>query len=72
MRKPTMWFMNRSDADQAVLTQKMARGWKVWIYKVEELYYLCRKNKGADQHCGYLKADLRLCFFGICIMLVFL
>ena len=26
------------------------------------MYYLCRKNKGADQLCGYREADLRLCF----------
>ena len=26
------------------------------------MYYLCSKNKGADQLHGYCKADLRLCF----------
>ena len=26
------------------------------------LYYLCSKNKGADQVCGYGTADLCLCF----------
>ena len=26
------------------------------------MYYLCSKNKGADQLRGYRKADLRLCF----------
>ena len=30
-------------------TQKMARDWKFWILKVEELYYPCSENKGADQ-----------------------
>ena len=35
---------------------------KVWIEEVEGLYYLCSKNKGADQLCGYPTADLRLCF----------
>ena len=29
--KPTMWFPNRSDTNQAVQAQKMARGWKFWI-----------------------------------------
>ena len=29
---------------------------------VEGLYYRCSENKGADQLCGYHKADLRLCF----------
>ena len=40
----------------------MARGLKFRILKVEALYYLCSKNKGADQLCGYCEADLRLCF----------
>ena len=35
--------------NRAVKAQKMARGWKFWIKKVEELYYLCRENKGPDQ-----------------------
>ena len=26
------------------------------------MYYPCSENKGADQLCGYRKADLRLCF----------
>ena len=29
--------------------QMMARGFKIWILEVEGLYYLCSKNKGADQ-----------------------
>ena len=29
---------------------------------MEELYYLCSENKGADQLRGYREADLRLCF----------
>ena len=37
MEKPTMWFSNRSDTNRAVQAQNMARGWKFWIYKVEEL-----------------------------------
>ena len=28
-----------SDTNRAVQAQKMARGWKFWMYKVEELYY---------------------------------
>ena len=31
MRKPTMWFLNRSDINRAVQAQKMVRGWKFWI-----------------------------------------
>ena len=33
------------------------------VNKVEELYYLCSKNKGADQLSSYCKADLYLCFW---------
>ena len=29
--KPTMWCPNRSDTNQSVQSQKMARGWKFWI-----------------------------------------
>ena len=28
MRKPTMWFANRSDTNQAVQAQKIASDWK--------------------------------------------
>ena len=62
MRKPTFWFPTWSDTNQAVQLQKMARGLKFRIYKVEGLYYLCSENKGADQLRGYRGADLRLCF----------
>ena len=40
----------------------MARGLKFWIYKEEELYYLCSENNSADQLRGYCEVDLRLCF----------
>ena len=30
--------------------------------EVEELYYPCSENKGADQLRSYCEADLRLCF----------
>ena len=49
MRTPTIWFPNRSDTNQAVQAKEMARGWKFWFQKVQELYYPCSKNKGADQ-----------------------
>ena len=62
VRKQTMWFPNRSDRNQAVQAQCIARGLKFWIEKVEELYYLCSENKDADQLRGYRKAGLRLCF----------
>ena len=48
-----------SDINRAVQAQKMTRGWKFRIYKVEELYYPYSENKGADQ---LRSNDLRLCF----------
>ena len=70
MRKPTFWFPTWSDTNQAVKLQKMARGLKFRIQKVEGLFYLCGENKGADQLRGYREADLPLCF-RICKTLVF-
>ena len=37
MRKPIMWFLNRYDRNRSVQAQKIARGWKFRIKKVEEL-----------------------------------
>ena len=51
-----------SDTNQAVQPQKMAKGLKFRILEVEGLYYVCSKNKGADQLHSYCPADLRLCF----------
>ena len=70
MRKATFWFPPRSDTNQAVQVQKMARGFKFRIKEVEDLYYPCSENEGADQLRGYREGDLRLCFH-ICKMLVF-
>ena len=53
MRKPTMWFTNRFDTNQAVQEQKKATGWKFWIEKVEALYHLWSQNKGFDWLCSY-------------------
>ena len=58
MREPTFWFPTWSDTNQAVQLQKMDRGLKFRIKEVEELYYWCSENKGADQ---LREADLRLC-----------
>ena len=46
---------------------------KFWIQEadLEGLYYLCSKNKGADQLHSYRKAELGLCF-GKCKKQVFL
>ena len=38
--------------------------------KVEELYYPCSENKGAEQLRSYCEADLHLCF-RLCRLLVF-
>ena len=55
-------FQTRSDTNQAVRSQKMARALKLRIKVGEGLYYPYCENKGADQLCGYPEADLRLCF----------
>ena len=70
MRKPTIWVPTRSDTNRSVQSQKIDKGWKFWILKVEELYYPCRENKGADQLRGNREADQGLCF-GLCRLLVF-
>ena len=69
MRKPTFWFPTCSDTNQAVQLQKMARGLKFRIYKVEGLYYPCSENKGADQLrvtakliCVFVFAYAKCCF----------
>ena len=68
--KPTMWFPNRSDTNQAVQSQKQARSLKFRIEVEEELYYPSSENKGADQLRGDREADLRL-YFRLCRLLVF-
>ena len=70
VRKLTFWFLTWSETNQAVQLQKMVRGLKFRIKKVEGLYYPYSENKGADQLHRYREADLRLCF-RICKMLVF-
>ena len=39
--KSTIWIPTRSDTIRAVQSQKIVRGSKFWIYKVEELNYQC-------------------------------
>ena len=68
--KPVFGFLTRSDTNQAVQPHKMARGLKFRIKEEEGLYYLCSKNKGADQLRGYYAADLCFCFW-ICNKPVF-
>ena len=45
-----------------VQPQKVGAGLKYGIEEVEELYYPCSENKGADQLRGYREADLHRCF----------
>ena len=58
-RKPVFGV---SDTNQAVQLQKMARGLKFLISKVEGLYYLCSESKGADHLHGYRAGESCLCF----------
>ena len=60
MRKATIWVPTRSDTNQAIQSQKMVRGWKFCIKKVEELYYPSIENKGADLHFVFAYVD---CWF---------
>ena len=62
VRKPTMWFPNRSDTNRPVQLQKQAISFKFWDYVEKELYYPISETKGADQLRGNREADLRLCF----------
>ena len=65
-----MWILTRSDSYwRAVQLLEMARGLKFRIQEVEELYYPCSENEGADQLRGDCEADLHLCFH-ICRTLV--
>ena len=68
--KPTMWFLNRSDTNQAAQSQKQARSLKFRIKEEEEVFYPCSENKGAGQLRGYREVVPRLCF-RICRLLVF-
>ena len=44
MRKPTMWFSNRSDTNRTVQTIKMAKAWKFRIQKIEYFFSVYRKQ----------------------------
>ena len=60
MRNLSSGFPTRSDTNQAVQTQKMARGLKFRIKKVKGFHNLCRENKGAN--CCAVTAHL-ICAF---------
>ena len=58
MRKPVLGFPTRSDTNWAVQRQKIARSLKFRIYAEEGFYYLCSKNKSADQLLHSLAVSL--------------
>ena len=63
MQENRSWgFPTRSDTNQPVQSQKQARSLKFGILEEEKLYYLCSKNKGADQLRSNCEADLHVCF----------
>ena len=53
----SLGFPTRSNTNQAVQPQKMARGLKFWILGAKGLFYLCIENK-ADQLHDYPEAGL--------------
>ena len=61
VRKP-LGFPTRSDTNQALGPQRMARGLKFWIYVVEGLYTLCSKSKGADQLVAQLICSIAFAY----------
>ena len=54
-------FLTRSETNQAVQPQKMARRLKFWILEKEGLYSDYNKKR-YDQLRGFRAADLRICF----------
>ena len=62
MRKPVLGVSDKSDTNQAIQPQMMARGLKFRIYEVEGSYYPCSQTNGADQLRSYCAAHLRRCF----------
>ena len=74
MRKPMFWFLTRSDTNQAVQLQRMAKCLKFRIKKKGGRYCVCGENRGADQLRGNfaVTAGLICVFvFRICKTLVF-
>ena len=66
MRKPIIWVTTRSDKNQPVQSQKLARSFKFQMKEDEGLYYPCSENKGTDQLRVYHKADVNaklICVF---------
>ena len=70
MTKPTIWVPTRSDTNQPVQSQKMVRGWKFWIEKVEELYYSC-STVSAKLICVFVFAYANCLFSHAAAQMVF-
>ena len=76
MRKPTFWFPNWFEPNQAVQLQKMARGLKLRIKKENVFYYLCSENKVAAslfshiQNVGERSLPIGLLVSRICLFCV--
>ena len=45
MRKPTMWFLNRSDTNWSVQSQKTARSLKFWIEEKRDCTFQVANTK---------------------------
>ena len=60
MGKPTMWLFNRSDTNQTVQAQKIARGLNIRFRKRRNCTICVAKTKGADQFFCYCDFDVRL------------
>ena len=52
-----MYPLGRNESRQS---QKKARSLKCRVYKEEELYKLCSKDKSTDQLCSFCTPDLDL------------
>ena len=59
----SLGFLTRSDTNQNVQSQRMARSLKIQIYVVKGLYYLCSENKGTNQLNFLVTAKLIRCAF---------
>ena len=69
MRKPTTWFPNRSDTNQAIQSQKQVKSLPLKILKEEEevpRYCPCSENKGADQLTAKLICRLVFAYAECC------
>ena len=62
MRKQIIWVPTRSDTNRTVQSQKMLEAGNFGVEKVEEVYYPCSENKGADQLRSLFSSMQIVCF----------